>query len=509
MAPFYMSALDSILVPVVTLNVIAMAAIAAIALGTSSKRAADREHRNKAAVADAMATLRGEKTAASDDDAEDGDDGGEDGGAKNLLNADATPFDEFTAPADGFTPEFARFLVTVDQRDHTCVAFGPESADRKRGALTARKAIEAAEEKGDRLRRAALDLAYAAADAVRRNCAGATVPLHPRPGPWLPMADVEVRTLFGVTLHVYLRLVGLSEAVSGASEGPVLAVTVDASAPSCVDPAVVPDREGRDVLTRLAATCAARLLATVAGDEHDGYLPSDGDPSTVIPRRGVSHEALYRFESQHEVRGVAQLVGRPDGGGAEVAIARAAVLAVASLRSLEHLAVIVEDADGEQEGGASPKWEGGAGDHHRCVAFVRIDDSSGQEEADLDAAFKSRVDTVAGQIGDPVINRLLDHDHVADLVVPVNPKNPWKKGPRGGNALAGFDGYMNEWVQFSLMGDELSWGSSHGVENGGDDEGNDGGNEGNKDDDTKIYTHEWWKQYSVVFDTLLGQDNLL
>lgn len=393
--PFYLGVLDSILVPIVALNGAAMAAIAAIAYGTGKRRVGSLDRspeaiasaaaRDAAVISEAVAEAGTQAGTQAEAEAKDEDDDRTQA-EKNGEGADRVPF--------------PRFLVNVDRKDGSCAAFADsKTPHRQRGALYVGKAIAAAEKgKEELLRRAALDLAYAAADAVRRNCAGTFVPLHPAPGPWLALADLSVPTVFGVRLHVYCRLTRIAEAVEGAIAGPCLSVTIDASAPSCVDPSTA-SGEARRTLTEFAATCAARLLATVAGDEHDGSLIDD--PVAFVRS---DHASLYRFESSHEVRRISRLVGVPGGGGEEVVVARAAVLALASLRSLKHIAVV----DG--------------------IAFVPLPSLSQKTEKDLDDALDAAIKHLEAAIGPAATTRLLERDRTPEIVVPLQPGHPWVAG---------------------------------------------------------------------------------
>jgi hypothetical protein len=400
MVSFLMGALDSIVIPVVALNAAAMATIAAIAFGTGGRP----RHDSPTTGVDTSAAIEAmvEKEIA---------DAAVATTATSTEPVGSTTDVSSSSDKSSDTPPFPIFYVTMSPDDDTCVAFGEGDASARKGALYVKKAIQAADEETSHassmlMRRAALDLAYAAADSVRRNCAGSYVPLHPKPGAWLSQADIEVETVFGVTLHVYCRLVGLVEAVDGSSKGPSLSVTIDASAPSCIDPARA-EGTARDALTRFAATCAARLLATVAGDEHDGSVMD-----ATAPAVHSDHAALYRLEKTHEVRRIARLVGVPDGGGAEVVIARAAVRTLAALRSMKHMAVLsLNKTD--------------------TAAFVPLPPGrplAESSEADLDASLAAAIAALDGTVGPAVTSRLIERDRRPRLVVPLQRDHPWAAG---------------------------------------------------------------------------------
>jgi hypothetical protein len=443
--PFYLGVLDSIVIPIVALNGAAMGAIAAIAFGTGGRNY-NNPSGSPAATSQAIdAIIAGDEAAAEAAEAEKA------AKVKAIdVDDDRTPEEKKRAVdgSDGGTAvPFPRFYVAVDRKDGSCSAFADsKDPNRRRGALHVGKAVGALrDESGEKLRQAALDLAYAAADAVRRNCTGAYVPLHPAPGPWLALSDLSVDTLFGVTLHVYCRLVGIAEAVEGASKGPLLSVTVDASSPACFDPSKA-DEVGRDALTRLAATCAARLLATVAGDEHDGAvydLLSKGQSKIERTRRS-DHEAIYRFEAAHEVRRIAGLIGTPAGGGEEVIVARAAVKTLASLHSIRNIAAIVE----APESVSAPASAGEARAGRRRALFVNVRGGDLKDFASFNQAVKARIDDAAKEIGDAAVNRLVDRARQPDLVIPIIFGDPW--GMRL-SASTGYGGDASDdvWIKFA------------------------------------------------------------
>ena len=371
-----LGALDSVIAPVVCLNVLAMAGITAVALGTSSRR---------------LPTNRPPSSGQEDDPADDKE--------KKMGSVVAAACIDDDGPAATFS---CRGKVDVFEDDRTCAAYGPAN----KGVLTVRAAMDAT---GDVAAALAYDLATAAADAVRRDCAGAWVPLHPGPGRFVSLEDLTVDTLFGVRLRVFLRLIGMREAHTGESAGPILAATFDATDQACIDPAVARG-EGRVALTRIAATCAARLLAECC----DAYSSSS---------------SAYSLSSKHEVRNVAFLVGRPDGGGAEVRIAEAAVRSLAALRSLNRFAVFKVAADASVVHFVASKPPPPSGRPPGQQVWRRVD-----------ALLERRVAAASADVPRPVLARLMSSPSPSHRTVPVDPSNPWA------TRLTAFDRETLSWV---------------------------------------------------------------
>jgi hypothetical protein len=381
--------LDSIFSPVVGLNVAAMATIAAVALGTSggirSSKARDGHFVDF-------------------------------GGADRQEECDGTMIVTVAGMVCEQAQTHAIFTgVDVFPDDHTCAAYGPKNE----GVVTVRKAIDADGVGDDARRRLALDLASTAADAVRRNCEGSWVPLHPAPGRWLRVEDISVDTLFGVRLRVFLSLVGMREAIEGSSSGPSLAVMLDATDPSSTDPNVVRGI-GRAALASFAATCAAQLVAAcTAGDS--------GDAS--------EHRSHFRLSPRHELRHVVRFVGRPDGGGGETLVAEGAVRTIAALRSLSTFAV----------------FNGAAKVGRKSVAFastpahIREANADANDAIDIPAFLARRLgraSSASGGVPRAALDRLIAPS--VKYVIPVARGNPW------GHRLMGFDIERATWSVFAM-----------------------------------------------------------
>ena len=388
-----LGALDSILVPLVGLNAVALSGVIAVAMGTAGHRATSHP---------ATAHLLSHRASAVDDGSVVAPEAKKDRGAEK----DEVDYGRPTAALDMY-PD-----------DHTCSAYGA----RNDGALTARKAFDAA--KANEIPGLAVALAAAAAAAVSNGCQGAWVPLHPSPGRWMPLEDLSVDTVFGARILVYLRLVGLREAVAGDSPGPSLSMTVDATERASLDPAVARGA-GRAILTRLAATCAAQLVSSCGG-----LVEGDDDAEDVEADR------FERLAQRHEVRHVVRLAGRaPDdyvgADGAEARVAAVGVAAIAALRSLRDLAVL-------RLGPSSSSSSSVA------VAFARsvppppaVVDATKERDGDALLAREllerreraaTRPAGAAGGVPPAVMERLMGGGGPARpglRVVPVDPGNPW------------------------------------------------------------------------------------